>query len=114
VRPIVAVQQRGEAWYFAGTHGGPQVEVLPPEGTRVVGAWRSDAHALELVVLEADHRTLSLVGRGTSRSLRRADAPIVDVTMSTARTQLAYVTTTGEVVIQSLLHAAPLARFEPP
>ena len=36
------------------------------------------------------------MGYRSSRSLCRADAPIVDVTMSTARQQLAYVTTTGE------------------
>lgn len=111
-RGLVAVQQRGEAWCFAGDRGGPPFEILAPEGARVVGAHRPGAREPELVLLEADHRTLSLVGRRTSRSLARAAAPIVDVAMSTARPQLAYVTTAGEVVILSLLHDAPLARFE--
>jgi hypothetical protein len=112
-RSLVAVQQRGDRWSFAGDPGAAPVEIIAPEGTRVVGAWRSGATEPELVVLEADGRTLSLVGRRTSRSLPRAGAPIVDVAMSTARPHLAYVTTAGEVVIQSLVRAAPLARFAP-
>jgi hypothetical protein len=110
---LVAVQQHGEVWAVHGASA-PPVLLTPPASATVVGVSRSGTGSgPELVLLEGDRRTLSLAGRSSSRSLPRASAPIVDVTVNAWRTQLAYVTSTGEVVVHSLHEETPLARFLP-
>jgi hypothetical protein len=115
---LLAVQQRGEAWSIPPRGGiGPAIELKPPAGVRVVGVTqKSSVSEPELIVLEPDRRTLSLVGRGTSRSLPSASAPIAEVATSHGRYTLAYATEEGEVVIHSFVHEGsnePLARFAP-
>jgi hypothetical protein len=110
---LVAVQQHGEAWSIHGGSG-PPVDLTPPLSSTVVGVWRSGTGSgPELILLESDRRTLSFAGRSSSRSLPRAATPIVDVTVNAWRTQLAYVTSAGEVVVHSLHEETPLARFLP-
>jgi hypothetical protein len=88
--------------------------LTPPFDATVVGVHRrGSGMAPELVLLDGDRRTLSFADRSTSRSLPPAPAPIVDVTMNAWRAQIAYATTSGEVVIHSLHEEAPLARYVP-
>lgn len=112
-RELCAVQQRGDAWTVVG-RSFAVLELTPPASARVVGvAPTGPATAPELLLLEGDERTLSFVGRASSRSLPRAAAPIRDVAMNAWRGQLAYVTTAGEVVVHSLHEETPLARYLP-
>ncbi|APR84265.1 Hypothetical protein A7982_09614 [Minicystis rosea] len=110
---LVAVQQRGERWSIY--HEGRAIDdLLVPDGARVVGPWRRERpSAPRLVVLESDQRTLTIVGQGERYSLPRAADPIVDVVISQARAQLAFVTASGEVSLRSLRDEAPLATFPP-
>lgn len=112
---IVAVQRHADVWSIPPRGGGsPPVEITPPAGTQVVSVYEGGpASEQELVIIEADRRSLSLIGRRSSRSLPRASAPIRDATQVSARGHIAYSTVTGEVVIHSLRSEAPLARFVP-
>ncbi|MFT3774164.1 MAG: hypothetical protein QM820_53050 [Minicystis sp.] len=112
-RGLVAVQQRGERWTILD-NGRPVDDRLVPEDLRVIGPWwRARTGAPDLVVLRPDQRTIAVLGQSDNHTLPRAAAPITDVVLSPARAQLAYVTTAGEVVILSLQHDVPLARFLP-
>jgi hypothetical protein len=106
---LVVIQRDNDLWWTPEPNHVTQL----PDGVRAVGVWKSAAAAEpEVIGLEPDRRTISFVGR-SSRSLPRAAEPIVDVVMSAARPQLAYLTAGGEVVIHALAHDAPLARFVP-
>lgn len=109
---LVAVQQREAGWTIHGA--ADPITLYPPSGTRVVGVYqgRGDSNR-ELLVLESDRRTISLLGQSTSRSLPRASAEIVQVAQSTSHPMLAYLTVTGKIVIHSLLYDPPLARYLP-
>jgi hypothetical protein len=110
---LVAVQQRGDLWSIL-KDGVSIADRRPPPGTRVVGPLRSaPTGEPQLLLLEPDQRTLTILGLAGSHTLHRAAAPIADVVLGTARPQLAYATTAGEVVILSIEHEAPLARFLP-
>jgi hypothetical protein len=111
---LMAVQQRGEAWSIPPRGGiGHPIALTPPSGTRVVGvSQKGPMSEPELIVLDPDRRTISCLGRHTSRVLARATSPIVEVATS-ARAQLAYLTMAGEVVIHALRTDALLARFSP-
>lgn len=113
-RGIVAVQNLGDDWSILDDTRSPPVIVKAPSDARVIGVWRSGAgSAPELLVLDPDQRSIHFAGPREGRALPRAHAPIVDVVLCTSRSQLAYVTTAGEVVIHSLSGTAPLARFTP-
>ena len=78
-------------------------------------AGREPRGGAELLLIEADQRTLSLAGRATSRSLQRATAPIVDVALHPWRARSSRTSRRrGEVVVHSSLYTdTPLARFLP-
>jgi hypothetical protein len=65
-----------------------------------------------LVVLEADRRSLRIVGKEWSFALPRANADIVHASASHADPYIAYVTEAGEIVVYSLTHEAALYRLE--
>jgi hypothetical protein len=111
-RGLLAVQQRGDLWSIHGSEAGRTFRA--PEGTEVVGVWQESGKAdPKLLLLEEDRRAIALLGLHSTHKLPRASAEIAHVTMSTHRPIVAYATTLGEVVILSLLHDAPLARFVP-
>ncbi len=112
-RELTAVQQYRDQWVIRA-RSGPEIELSPPSDATVVGVCPTGpSNAPELLVLEGDRRTLSFVGRASSRSLPPATAPILDVAMNPWRGQIAYVTTGGEVVVHTVYEDAPLARFVP-
>jgi len=65
-----------------------------------------------LIVLEADGRSVRIIGKEWTFDLPRANAAIVHISASHADPFIAYVTETGEVVIYSLTHEADLYRLE--
>ncbi|MCW3097100.1 MAG: hypothetical protein JWL77_2718 [Chthonomonadaceae bacterium] len=65
-----------------------------------------------LVVLEADRRSVRIIGKEWTFDLPRANADIVHASASHADPYIAYVTEAGEVVIYSLTHEADLYRLE--
>ena len=112
---LVAVQQRDDLWTLY-QRGKAVVDLGVPEGSRVIGPWLaspSEGTPPMLVVLEADQRTLSRVGRNGSRVIERTDTPIQDAVVSTSIDAVAYATLAGEMVIRSIAGHRPIARFEP-
>lgn len=65
-----------------------------------------------LVVLEADRRSLRIVGKEWTLDLPRANADIVHASASHCDPYIAYATEAGEIVIYSLTHEADLYRLE--
>jgi hypothetical protein len=114
-RGILAVEHAEGAWDLHDDTRSAPARVTPFPGTRVVGVWRSGlGRAPELLVLDRERAFIRFTGGRGGRALPRAEGLIVDVTMCNARSQLAYATISGEVVIHSLLTDVPLARFLPP
>ena len=85
--------------------------LTPFTGTRVLGVAR-DAQRGEpgLLLLDEDRRTLLLAGLSWTRKLPPAAAEIAHAAASAAAPHVAYTTVTGEVVVYSLDHDAPLVR----
>ncbi len=73
---------------------------------------RHYGHSPGLIVLEADRRSLRILGKNWTFDLPRANADIVHASASHTDPYIAYVTEAGEVVIYSLTHEADLYRLE--
>jgi hypothetical protein len=111
--PLLAVQQRGRAWSLHAATG--VLELFPDEGATVVGVTfdAGEAGGPSLVLLDRDRRRLSLVGRKTSRALLPSADPIVHVAASHAGPEIAYLTTTGRLVVLSPPFDRPLLLHAP-
>jgi len=109
---LAAVEHEGGAWQVLSARGRPFL--TPFAGTRVVGVGR-DAQRGEpgLLLLEEDRRTLLLAGLNWTRKLPPASFEIAQVAASAASPLVAYSTVSGEVVVVSLDHEAPLLRLFP-
>lgn len=110
---VLVAWRRDEHDFSIRDGGDLRADVEVPEGARVIGPWRAGVDVdPELVLLDADERTISFAGRRPARASITAAAPIADAVLSTSSPVLAYLTEAGEVVLWSLVHAAPLARFQ--
>jgi hypothetical protein len=113
----VALKGEQEDWIIVSAR--EDRAIAPAPFDQVVGVVGGQlGFSLALVVLEADGRTLSLVGLDASgqtarRQVHTAAAPIQHVTLSAAVPNLAYSTVGGDVVVYSLHDEKPLCRFTP-
>jgi len=109
---LAAVEHPGGSWEILSARG--RSFLTPFAGTQVQGIVR-DAQRGEpaLLLLDEDRRTLLLAGLSWTRRLAPAAAEIVHAEASASRPHVAYVTTSGEVVVLSLDHDAPLVRLIP-
>jgi hypothetical protein len=109
---LAAVEHPGGTWELLSARGRPFL--TPFAGTQVMGAAR-DAQRGEpgLLLLDEDRRTLLLAGLSWTRKLPPATSEIVHAAASPAGPHVAYVTVSGEIVIASLDHDAPLFRMIP-
>ncbi len=89
------------------------VLLSPGEGARVAGVRLEDDGEPALLVVERDGRTLSLLGRRTARRLHHAPAPIDEITASETQPDLAYRTTTGDLVVVRTTDGALLLHHRP-
>ena len=109
---LVAVEHPDGAWEVVSARGRPFL--TPFAGNEVIGvardAQRGDAC---LLLLDEDRRTLVLAGLSWTRKLAPAGAEIVHAAASPAGPHVAYVTVSGEIVVTSLDHDAPLFRLLP-
>jgi hypothetical protein len=90
-------------------------QFTPPAGTEVFGVTGPLKHGESpgIIVLEADRRTISVLGLNWSHQLPEASAEIEQTAVSTVAAQIAYATVHGEVVVYSLPHTAVLYRLTP-
>lgn len=109
---LAAIEHSGGQWELLSSRGRPFL--IPFAGTRVVGVAR-DAQRGEpgLLLLEEDRRTLLLAGLSWTRKLPPAAAEITHVTASSAAPHYACTTLSGEIVMSSFDHDAPLFRLIP-
>jgi len=109
---LAAVEHPDGSWEILGARG--RSFLTPFAGTQVKGIVR-DAQRGEpgLLLLDEDRRTLVVAGLGWTRRLAPAAAEIVHAAASASRPQVAYVTSSGEVVVLSLDHDAPIVRLIP-
>jgi hypothetical protein len=109
---LIAVEHPDGSWEILGARG--RSFLTPFAGTQVQGIVR-DAQRGEpgLLLLDEDRRTLVVAGLGWTRRLAPAAAEIVHAAASASRPHVAYVTSSGEVVVLSLDHDAPLVRLIP-
>jgi len=109
---LAAVEHPGGSWEILSSRG--RSVLIPFAGTQVKGIVR-DAQRGEpgLLLLDEDRRTLVVAGLSWTRRLAPAAAEIVHAAASPAGPNVAYVTTSGEVVVLSLDHDAPLVRLIP-
>lgn len=109
---LIAVRWNATEWMIVSTTR--SVVLHPPSGARVVGVHQHGMSGEpELILLEADKRAISFLGRSTSSTLLRASSDIVHVTQCTTRSTLAYATVTGEIALHELRGQQPFARFLP-
>jgi len=87
----------------------------PPVGTEVFGVIGPLRYGESpaLVVLDADRRTISVLGLNWTHRLPEASTEIRHTAVSTVAAQIAYSTVQGEVVVYSLPHTAILYRLTP-
>jgi hypothetical protein len=109
---LAAVEHSGGTWEVLSARGRPFL--TPFAGNQVMGVAR-DAQRGEpgLLLLDEDRRTLLLAGLSWTRKLAPAAAEIVHAAASPAAPHVAYVTVSGEIVLASLDHDAPLFRHLP-
>jgi hypothetical protein len=109
---LAAVEHPDGSWEILSARG--RSFLTPFAGTRVQGIVR-DAQRGEpgLLLLDEDRRTLVVAGLSWTRRLAPAAAEIVHAAASVNRPHVAYVTTSGEVVVLSLDHDSPLVRLIP-
>jgi hypothetical protein len=107
-----ALQIHDDQWLVLTDETDVHLEV--DAGQEVVGVIgpRNYGNSPGLVVLEADRRSLRIVGKEWTLALPRANADIVHASASHADPYIAYVTEAGEIVIYSLTHEADLYRLE--
>lgn len=84
------------------------VLLCPSEGARVVGVRLDDDAEPALLTLEADQRTLTLLGRRQSRTLHVAPAPIEEITTSETQPEVAYRTAAGDLLVVRTTDGATL------
>lgn len=109
---LVAVRHEGTTWTIETSKR--TLQLAAPSDVRVVGVHQArEDLGPELIILEADKRAISFLGRSSSRSLPRASSDIVHVAQCHSQAILAYATVTGEVVIHALGYDEPLARYQP-
>jgi hypothetical protein len=109
---LPALQVADDQWLILTDENDVHLEVdSTQEVVGVIGP-RQYGHSPGLVVLEADHRSLRIVGKEWTFDLPRANADIIHVSASHAAPYIAYVTEAGEVVIYSLTHGAALYCLE--
>lgn len=107
---LIAARQAKEPWiiYESGVVQA-HAQLAGPKGARVIGPWRagggSDTPPV-LIILEADQRTISMVGARGADMLVRTPAPIVHAAIGAACAKIAYVTAAGEVGVRSLTDEA--------
>jgi hypothetical protein len=110
---VVAVQQRHDLWTVY-QHAKAIDDLRPPQGARVVGAWRPVRDARPaLIAIDPDQRTLLQIGSKGTSTLEVASAPIVDAVVSTTIPAIAYATTAGDVAIRSLAGNHRIGYFQP-
>ena len=109
---LAAVEHPDGSWEILSSRG--RSVLIPFAGNQVKGIVR-DAQRGEpgLLLLDEDRRTLVVAGLSWTRRLAPAAAEIVHAAASPAGPNVAYVTTSGEVVVLSLDHDAPLVRLIP-
>lgn len=83
-----------------------------PPGFSVHGVIREDHYEAALIVIEDDHRTLSLLGAHGLRRLVTASSPITAVSGSHQHQHVAYSTEDGAIVIYLLPHRKPVLNFQ--
>lgn len=107
-----ALQIDGQRWLIITDEDDVHVEAeATQEVVGVIGP-RHYGYSPGLVVLEADRRSLRIIGKEWTFDLPRAHADIVHASASHADPYIAYMTEAGEVVIYSLTHEADLYRLE--
>jgi hypothetical protein len=108
----LAFNSRGREW--AVRLRDRQMVLIAPEGTTVVGVAQADGTGEPgLIVIEADRREVTLLGRNWQRGLARASGRIVDATVEAQRGLMAF-TTAEELVIfaivsRTIMQRVPLA-----
>ena len=107
-----ALQTEKSRWIVVTDEDDVHLDVDPTQ--KVVGVIGPQRYGNSpgLVVLEADRRSLRIVGKEWTFHLPRANADIVYASVSHADPFIAYATEAGEVVIYSLTYEADLYRLE--
>jgi hypothetical protein len=109
---LAAVEHPGGSWEVLSARG--RSFLTPFAGNQVMGIVR-DAQRGEpgLLLLDEDRRTLVIAGLSWIRKLAPAGGEIVQAAASPGGPHVAYVTVSGEIVVTSLDHDAPLFRHIP-
>ena len=109
---IPALQIDANQWLVITDEDDVHIEVdAAQEVVGVIGP-RRYGNSPGLIVLEADRRSVRIIGKEWTLDLPRANADIAYVSASHADPYIACVTEAGEVVIYSLTHEADLCRLE--
>jgi hypothetical protein len=109
---LAAVEHLDGSWEILSARG--RSFLTPFAGNQVKGIVRDTQRGEPgLLFVDEDRRTLVVAGLSWTRRLATAAAEIVHAAASASRPHVAYVTTSGEVVVLSLDHDAPLVRLIP-
>jgi hypothetical protein len=107
-----AVRLENEEW--ALSEKGELELIAVPVGSRVIAICRRPLKLERgILFLEPDARTFRLVGSFFDEKVLSAGDAVVEAAVDDGAKTLAFVTTTGELVVYSLQDRAILARFEP-
>jgi hypothetical protein len=103
---LVAVAENSSTVRVRHARGTSVIRV--PSDLRTLGVTRNLHRGSEpgVVVLDGDGRTVIVVGQSWTRRLPRASAPIENLVVSSGSACVAWITTSGELVVHSIDHDA--------
>lgn len=106
---VIAVKQSEDHWFVGNRSGGALLKV--PPGLTVHGVLHRDAYGYNLIVVEDDRQTLSMLGSQGTKILFKAKTPIELVCCCPQLPLIAYSTKGGRVAVYSLTFDKVLLDF---